>query len=191
MANNLTPVNQFILGAFIAVSIGVFAFLDAYFNTQFFWAVVAGYGIVATAYGIYLMENSTAISSYWKYVAIIVVTTIAFALTSLANQWMAIRTTTDPVLIAGFVLVVANFALNDLSNYVNFLPENVVSEITFILGGIVVVAESVQNAPAGSIVNITTLLTIAVPVIMVYLFQRIPWPPATTTPADVPAGAAT
>jgi len=182
---SISPLDQFILGALIAIGIGIFALFDSVLNTTVFAAIVTGYGTVAIVYGVFLMENSTAISSYWKWVAIIAVSVIAYALTLVANNWVNVKSTLDPVIIAGLVMSVANFALNDLQGYVKNLPDNVVSEITFILGAIVVAAAAVQNAPAGSIINVTTLLTVVVPVILVYVFQRIPWPTAavkTTTP---------
>jgi hypothetical protein len=191
MANStsITPVEQTILGAFIAVSVAVFAFLDAYFNSTLFYAVVVGYAVVSVAYGVYLIQNSTAIGSYWKYLAIIIVTTVAFGLTQLADQWMALSSTINPVLIAGFVIVVTNFALNDAQQYYQYLPDSVINEITYILGAIMVIAEAVKNAPAGSIVNVTTLLTVAVPVLMVYLFQTIPWPAPAPAVSVVPVPA--
>lgn len=188
--NNLTitAADQFILGAFIAVGIGIFALLDQIYNSGVLWAIVAGYAASGIAYGVYLMEYSTAIHSWWKYIAIIVVTIVAYASTKFATLLGTPGADIlNPVLIAAFVVTIANFALNDLQTYKQFLPDNVITEITIIIGGIVVVAQSVQNAPQGSIINVTTFVTTALPVLLVYIFQKIPWPSSLPAPPAAPA----
>jgi len=190
-SSTITPADQFIIGALLVIGISIFAFLDSLLNTSEFAAIVTGYGVVAVAYGVYLMENSTAIHTFWKYLVIIVVTATGYGLTLLANNWLQITTVSTmakPVLIAALVITLANFVLNDVQTYVTSLPDNVITDATWIIGAVIVVAQAVENAPAGSIINISTLLAVAVPVLMVYIFQKIPWP--TPPSSSVPAGAA-
>jgi hypothetical protein len=190
MANNqITAVEQFVFGAFIVVGIGVLAYLDKVLDNGYIWAAIGVYAATGVAYGVYLMENSTAIHSYWKYLAIIVASVVGYALTLWANNYITgLTQVTDPVLIAGFVVVVANFALNDLQNYISSLPDNVVTDATLLIGLITVAAQAVSTAKPGSIVNVQELLLTAIPAVMVYLFQKIPWtPPAPTTASKTPA----
>jgi hypothetical protein len=184
---SLTPLAQLVLGALLVVGIGVFALLAKLFNFEFAWAAIAGYAVTGVAYGVFLLESSTTIKTYWKYVAIIVLVTVGYGLTLIANSYVSGLTSfTDPVLIAGIVITVANFALNDAQQYYPFLPDDVINDITYILGGIIVAAEAVQSAPAGSIISVSTLLTVIVPVLLVYLFQRLPSPPTTTPTTSTP-----
>jgi hypothetical protein len=182
--NQVTPADQFIIGAFIAVGIGIFALLVQVLNLTEFTAIVTGYAAAGIAYGVYLLESSNAIHSWWKYVAIFIITVVAYALTQLAQMYHLITgasSTVQPAIIAAFVMSVADFGLNDLQTYKQFIPDNVVNTITAVIGGIIVTAEAVKNAAPGTIINISTLLAVVVPVLMVYIFQLVPWPPLTTT----------
>jgi hypothetical protein len=192
IAKDITPVDQFIIGGVIAVGFGILALFSQIFTISWLWAVIVGYAASGIAYGIYLMENSTAIHSWWKYLTIFIVSAIAYVLTQVAQNFVSLNVhPINAAIIAAFVVTLANFILNDLqTNYAKFLPDNVVSEITAVIGAIVVAAEAVQQAPAGSIINISTLLATIVPVLMAYVFQRIPWPTTTGTTAAAASTAA-
>jgi len=180
IANILTPAGQLIIGAILVIGIGILAFLDTILNTQLFVAIVVTYGVSTTAYGVYLMENSTAIHSFWKYIVIIAASAIGYGLTVLAGQWLSISTATEfakPALIAAFVIVLANFILNDAQTYAAWLPDNVVTDITYFVGAIVVAAQSIEALPQGTVVTVSVLLATVVPVVLTYLFQSLPWSP--------------
>lgn len=166
------------------VGVGILALLSQILNSTMIWALVVGYGTTVTAYGIYLIENNSGISNTYKYLAVIIATVIAYGLTQAAQNWFSLNTKViDPVIIAGLVVTVANFGLNELQQYQQFLTDAVINDATIILGAIIVAASAVQNAPHGAVVSVSTLLTVIVPVLIVYIFQKIPWPSGIIPPA--------
>lgn len=180
---NITPGLQFLIGAVLAVSVGVLMFLDKILGTQTFAAIAFGYGASATAFGIALMEQSSAIHTYWKYITIILIGTVAYGLVQYAGL-----TEISPVAIATFVIALASFAANDLQKYAPQIPPNIVNDFTILVGIVVVAATSVANAPAGSIINFQTLLEVAVPAVLIYIFQKLPEPTPPSSTSTPPAG---
>lgn len=164
---NLSPLAALALGLFLTIGVGLFAFLDKIFGTALFEALLVGYGISGAALGVYLLEQSTAISGYFKYIVVIITATIGYGFGQYAHLQIV-----DYVAVATLIIALSSFVLDELQKYAPQLPAAVVNDGTLIIGGVVVIATAVKNAPAGSVISVSALLAVVVPALFIYIIQK-------------------
>jgi hypothetical protein len=182
---SLSPTVSLILGAILAITIGLFAFLSHNFNIAVFGAFITAYGVTGSALAIYLIESST--TKYLKYVVLIIASGIAYGLSIWLNADLISITA-----MAAFIVTLGTFVLDELQQYAPNLPTQVVNDGTLIIAGVVSIATAVSTAAPGTIINVQTLLPVVVASLFAYLIQV--YTPGATPPTssslNPPTGAA-
>lgn len=180
----ISPLLGLIIGAIIIFGIGFFAFVDNYLSTNLFVAFLATYAVAGTALGTYLIQQDGTVPSWLKYVVLIVVSGAAYGLTTWQNIHITLL---NVALVATFFINLATFILDEVQQYKPFLPAQLVNDATLVIGGVIVVAQTIANAPAGSLTTVQVLLASIVPALFAYIIQ-VATPGATPTPTPTPVG---
>ena len=166
MKVNITTneVLQYVVGAILVVAVGVFLLYDKILNTDTFAALVGTYGIVSIAAGLHLMETTSGINKFWKYVGIIAVSSAEFGLAYFASlQVLSI------VSVAAGIIAITTFFVHDLQHYAPDLPSSFVNDSALIAGGVIAVAQAVQSQSPSSLQAVFIVILTAA---LVYIYSQ-------------------
>jgi len=156
---------HFILGGILVLSVGLFLLYDKLLNTDSLSSIVAAYGVTSIAMGIHLMEQSNAISGYWKYISIIIITSVGFAI----GQY-ALLPVLSVVSIAGLIIVVATYVLHDIQQYAPEIPSSVVKDGSLIIGLIIAVSQVIQQQNPQTVQEIVSIIIVTG---LTYYYQNL------------------
>jgi hypothetical protein len=160
---------QYIIGAILVVAVGAFLLYDRILNTDTFAALVGTYGVTSIAAGLHLMETTSGISKFWKYVGIIVVSSAEFGL-----AYFASLNVLSIVSVAAGIIAIATFFVHDLQHYAPELPSSFVNNSALIAGGVIAVAQAVESQSPTSLQAVFIIILTAA---LMYIYsQFIPEP---------------
>jgi len=160
---------QYAIGAILVVAVGAFLLYDRILNTDTFAALVGTYGVASIAAGLHLMETTSGINKFWKYVGIIVVSSAEFGL-----AYFASLNVLSIVSVAAGIIAIATFFVHDLQHYAPELPSSFVNNSALIAGGVIAVAQAVESQSPTSLQAVFIIILTAA---LMYIYtQFIPEP---------------
>lgn len=139
MSEKISADLQFTIGAILVLAVGLFLLYDRLMNTDSFASLIAAYGVTSVAMGVHLMEESSALHKFWKYLAIIIISGVGFGIGTFATL-----PDLTVVSVAAGIIVVASFVIHDIKHYAPELPQSFVQNSSLVVGGVIAVAQAIQ-----------------------------------------------
>jgi len=156
---------QFAVGAVLVLGVSVFLLYDRLMNTDTFAAVVSAYGVTSIAMGVHMMEDSSAIHKFWKYLSIIIVSGAGFGIGTFASL-----PDLTVVSVASGIISLFTFVIHDIKHYAPQLPASFVQNSSLFVGGIIAVAQAIQaNNPS----SWQEIVSIIIATALAYYYQEV------------------